>query len=319
MANITRSCGHVETHSLYGKQSLRDWKVARLESEPCLKCRNGAAAVANQSAGLPALTGSEKQIAWAESIRAAALPRISSSVASIQNDALLFDEIQRAVVLDAAILIEEEWRTCTSASDWIDSRDLRFSEQYLLEEICRRFFQQDEEELDESTLWDVLSDARDRRAREAYQSRLALANVIAAQADPATASFTSGIIEMQVGDWRVSHMHSGTTVRCDATGESLSVTDSAIRDRFEAELDRRTAQENAAEATKLRDGIASGIAQVRKEKTSRGTRVVVVLRNNTEVMGMSRRGAFELQHSLLTDDEVSRLGQAAYEFAKGVR
>ena len=71
---ITHTCGHTITHQLYGKGSERESRAAWLERQPCLQCKRdaelNAALNANQEAGLPALTGSEKQIAWAEQIRA---------------------------------------------------------------------------------------------------------------------------------------------------------------------------------------------------------------------------------------------------------
>jgi hypothetical protein len=78
---ITRSCGHEETIQIFGKVANRDG-IARFESrKPCECCRfakrdadNAAAAESNQSAGLPTLRGSAKQVAWAESIRAATRP-----------------------------------------------------------------------------------------------------------------------------------------------------------------------------------------------------------------------------------------------------
>lgn len=77
---IVRRCGHTETIQIYGKvadrQGKADWEATRLCAE-CYKAEqaaqraaeNAAAAESAQAAGLPALAGSEKQIAWAESIR----------------------------------------------------------------------------------------------------------------------------------------------------------------------------------------------------------------------------------------------------------
>lgn len=78
--DVTYICGHSDTIQLYGPGRDREWKLAREESKLCPECykkhldeerarQNAEAAEANQAAGLPALEGTEKQIAWAESIR----------------------------------------------------------------------------------------------------------------------------------------------------------------------------------------------------------------------------------------------------------
>ena len=81
---ITRSCGHEEVHNLSGPQRDRDRKEEWLKTGLCSDCykarieeeRSRAAkeaAIAAKQSGLPPLVGSEKQIRWAEQIRAALL------------------------------------------------------------------------------------------------------------------------------------------------------------------------------------------------------------------------------------------------------
>lgn len=66
---VEHCCGHQVDHQLYGNRAWR-------ERELCSNCKqaerdkeNRAAAVANAEAGYPPLEGTEKQIAWAETIR----------------------------------------------------------------------------------------------------------------------------------------------------------------------------------------------------------------------------------------------------------
>lgn len=74
---VTYLCGHSETRQLYGKTSDRARKAAWLGSRSkCPACeavdraeKSRVDAAANAADGLPPLDGSEKQIAWAESIR----------------------------------------------------------------------------------------------------------------------------------------------------------------------------------------------------------------------------------------------------------
>jgi hypothetical protein len=78
--NVTYACGHSDTIQLYGKCRDREWKLSREEEKLCPDCyrakieadrqkQNAEAAEANQAAGLPTLEGTEKQIAWAETLR----------------------------------------------------------------------------------------------------------------------------------------------------------------------------------------------------------------------------------------------------------
>lgn len=84
--DFTYACGHGGWTDLRGPQKGREWKLRRLEGEMCPACwgaariaaakAEGAAAVAKvaaSGAAWPALTGTEKQVAWAEQIRARAI------------------------------------------------------------------------------------------------------------------------------------------------------------------------------------------------------------------------------------------------------
>lgn len=79
--SIEHACGHTESHQLYGPGRDRERKAAWLETTLCYACykeqqqlerEQASAAAAEQAvdAGLPELTGTEKQVAWAERIRA---------------------------------------------------------------------------------------------------------------------------------------------------------------------------------------------------------------------------------------------------------
>ena len=77
---VTRACGHTETVALIGKIKNREWRLENVEpSKLCSECyqaelarqreeENREAAEAAKENNLPALTGTEKQIAWAETI-----------------------------------------------------------------------------------------------------------------------------------------------------------------------------------------------------------------------------------------------------------
>jgi hypothetical protein len=73
---IKMACGHEEVHNIVGAIKSRDYKASKIAERVCEECakkerqeHNAICARENKEAGLPELTGSDKQIAWAESIR----------------------------------------------------------------------------------------------------------------------------------------------------------------------------------------------------------------------------------------------------------
>lgn len=73
---VTYACGHTGTVDLVGKMSRREWILSQMEKEICPDClaeqrrlENMKAAEENKKLNLPELSGSEKQILWAEQIR----------------------------------------------------------------------------------------------------------------------------------------------------------------------------------------------------------------------------------------------------------
>lgn len=76
---VTHKCGHEERHELFGKHTERDSKIKWLATVDCSDCyrqakikveQETAAKFESETPNLPELVGSEKQIAWAKSIRA---------------------------------------------------------------------------------------------------------------------------------------------------------------------------------------------------------------------------------------------------------
>ena len=70
---ITFICGHTETKELYGKTSERENKIAWLEKQVCSECYkkelHEQEEIRANDLHLPNLTGSQKQIEWANKIR----------------------------------------------------------------------------------------------------------------------------------------------------------------------------------------------------------------------------------------------------------
>lgn len=117
---ITHSCGHTVEHQIYGTNvhGEREKKAAWLESRLCYECYKKAQKEAVPDVGYVALEGSEKQIAWAEDVRAKVAPLIvdgqeKANAASHRNPAV-------AAAMNAVL---QELREQSSAKWWIDHRD----------------------------------------------------------------------------------------------------------------------------------------------------------------------------------------------------
>ncbi len=137
---IAHTCGHTQSHQLYGPGKDRGHKATWLATTLCSDCyraeqqasreaANTAAAEANTEAGLPALQGSEKQVAWAESIRAKAIQQIEEVLAAIESHRSEISADQ-ATELDRLQSDFRAIRQNACAAWWIDRRDY-YGKQYL--------------------------------------------------------------------------------------------------------------------------------------------------------------------------------------------
>ncbi|GAA3878374.1 hypothetical protein GCM10022243_48850 [Saccharothrix violaceirubra] len=83
---ITRTCGHEDTINITGTnvRNQHRGEVRRQERRACLACHTAAehraGARVTADLDLPPLTGSTKQIAWAEAIRGRAAPAVERHV-----------------------------------------------------------------------------------------------------------------------------------------------------------------------------------------------------------------------------------------------
>lgn len=132
---ITHSCGHDVVHQICGTNShgererTAEWMAGRLCDE-CYRAKlaadrlaaNSAAAASNAAAKLPALLGSPKQIAWAETIRAKAVGDIDTRLAEAKRNLDRQPYMFRDLAI-AAIAGLESIRTKSGAAWWIDHRD----------------------------------------------------------------------------------------------------------------------------------------------------------------------------------------------------
>lgn len=106
---ITRVCGHQEGIQVFGKSSERKKKIEWLESQPCAECRAVESAANSKSTGMVELTGSAKQIAWAEDLRTETMTAIDTLKTRTEDEAA-----RKARVV-------EYLGGITSAAWWIDN------------------------------------------------------------------------------------------------------------------------------------------------------------------------------------------------------
>jgi hypothetical protein len=126
----THSCGHEgEQYQAYGPCDGRQRRLEQIERHPCPACRSAQAQAQGVAAGLPPLTGSEKQIAWAGDIRARLLPTYEQEIAAAKK--LLpesRDLPQAAFAFELIDLAEQRLAKRQGQSEarwWIDNRDMR--------------------------------------------------------------------------------------------------------------------------------------------------------------------------------------------------
>ena len=129
---ITYHCGHSETRSFSGRHSAPDAYIEKLSREDCPACRAAQAKTRSAAAGLPTLTGSDKQIAWAEQIRQRAVTAFAEAQSVIEAAAPDADSRQRA--LDMLATIRTRTMGTTDAGIWIDIRD-RVNRPYIINAV----------------------------------------------------------------------------------------------------------------------------------------------------------------------------------------
>jgi hypothetical protein len=127
---VTRSCGHDEVVNLIGPHKNREWRLENVEPHKlCYECYqrelaekrekdNVEAAEAAKDMKLPVLTGSEKQITWAETLRQQLISRIEQEI---------YVERDKTISMEAIEALESIKNTRTEARWWIDHRHLNGS------------------------------------------------------------------------------------------------------------------------------------------------------------------------------------------------
>lgn len=121
---VNHACGHSSTVQLFGPKKDREWRMQQLEGEDCPECRQTRRAAQAErmkeqaeAAGLPELTGTERQCVWAEQLRA----EFQSMAAVLRAD--VRPEKLEDYDLTVAYLLQKR----KLASQWIEARGERVS------------------------------------------------------------------------------------------------------------------------------------------------------------------------------------------------
>lgn len=110
---VTYKCGHTAEVQLYGKEADRQNKIKWYSTILCPECEAREAAKAAIEKGYPELTGTPKQVAWANQIR-------NSAVAMYENLCSAVPEPNKTLVLS----LKDKWLANeTTAKYWIDNRE----------------------------------------------------------------------------------------------------------------------------------------------------------------------------------------------------
>ena len=128
---IDHACGHQGIHDITGPERERPARQSHIAERECPDCQNAtrartnvASAQGNSEAGMPPLTGSEKQVAWAESIRADICWRTEEWIALMVEKAVKARTPQSELEQGEARYrsLYQKLREMNQASWWIDNR-----------------------------------------------------------------------------------------------------------------------------------------------------------------------------------------------------
>lgn len=135
--DVTHACGHSQEHQLFGSHRDRDRKLSWLATVPCGACARAereqqkiaaakAAAKSSEAIGLPALIGSEKEIAWANQIRLEKLADADASIANLRARMAQPIDADRPELQErlAAIIEMEAGGHLDAARAWIASQPM---------------------------------------------------------------------------------------------------------------------------------------------------------------------------------------------------
>lgn len=125
---VVHACGHPAEHELIGAPHRREWQASKRAEGPCPRCwraRVDSADAENAALAVercwPELAGTDKQQAWAITIRGCLVDELPSRMVELaqagEDRGTVFPAQQQALVLAREICLEQ-----TSAAWWIGNR-----------------------------------------------------------------------------------------------------------------------------------------------------------------------------------------------------
>lgn len=131
---ITHSCGCTVTHNIVGTNvnGERERKAAWLADRACTECyrKEQQTKAAESNKDLPTLTGSDKQIAWAEQIRAQA----AKSLCAVKEHVAANHDKDPANA-DKLLATIDSTLAQTESRYWIDNRANAFDARWVISQI----------------------------------------------------------------------------------------------------------------------------------------------------------------------------------------
>lgn len=122
--NIRHTCGHEETVQIYGTNvhGERQRKAEWLESKPCRDCERKAMREENLT-GAAELTSSDKQVSWANDLRAKAIGDIKAKLAKLDTQYIAAPQEWKDAQRNAGEATIAAMLAETNAKAIIDHRD----------------------------------------------------------------------------------------------------------------------------------------------------------------------------------------------------
>ena len=115
---VEYKCGHTGTVELFGKTSDREWRLEQLAKGICPDCEEAelrkVIAEFNAERELPALSGTDRQVAWADKLRMYAIRMIEDGYGMMSDGSPDKDPMSQVL---------QEMYSISDARFWIDHRD----------------------------------------------------------------------------------------------------------------------------------------------------------------------------------------------------
>ncbi|WP_116963083.1 hypothetical protein [Fastidiosibacter lacustris] len=129
MANytVTHACGHTKEHNITGTnvRNEREHKAAWLAELICSDCKDKAKQdkINTTNATLVQLSGSPKQIDWANAIRANAIQHIKKVKEQVDETYAKAEDREQQSRLECALQAIDDLINAPNSKTWIDAKD----------------------------------------------------------------------------------------------------------------------------------------------------------------------------------------------------